>query len=1557
MSAVELLTEANKCGIRLWLEGEHLRYSAPKGALSAPLRKQLTEQKAELIALLRQTAASPLHAPPLRRVPRNGALPLSFAQQRLWFLNQIAPNNPFYNIAAAIPLEAPLNIAALQQSLNEIIRRHEALRTTFDEVGGTPVQIIAPQVILDLPRIDLRPWPAQQRRAEAIRLATEEARRPFNLAADPLIRTTLMQLDERSYFLLLTIHHIVADGWSMDIFFRELTVLYTAFAQGQSSPLSDLPLQYADYAVWQRNWLSGDVLAHHLDFWRRTLLDLAVLELPIARPRPLVANFQGAYQPFALPKAMIDELTTLSHRHNVTLFMTLLAAYVAVLSRYSGQTDIVVGVPVAGRNHVETEPLIGFFVNTLVLRIDAGDNPTFSALLQRVRSVALAAYAHQEVPFEKLVEELHPTRDLSRNPLCQVTFQLWHAGESLSAAHWRKQDQIEVERGAAIFDLSFRLWEYADGVRGGVEYSTDLFDTAAIARLVGHYLTLLQGALADPDTPLSALPLLTEVERQQVLEQWSGDTIPFAADGCLHHLFEQQVARTPDNLAVVGANQALTYAELNARANGLAHRLQQLGVGPDVCVGICMERSPALVIALFGVLKAGGAYVPIDPDYPLERIALMLHDAETPVVITQTHLRNRLPSLTGAVLCLDAPTAIAAAAEPPPSGVTLAHLAYVIYTSGSTGTPKGVMIPHAAIANHMQWMQAALPLIPADRVLQKTPFSFDASVWEFYAPLSVGATLVMAPAGAHADVQLLVKTIQVERITILQLVPSLLRILLNEQPEQFGQCRTLRRLFCGGEALSADLVKRCHTLLGLEIYNLYGPTEATIDTTCWRCQPDADSATVPIGRPIANVQVYVLDDNQQPTPIGAPGELYIGGVALARGYLHRPQLTAASFLPNPFATVPGARLYKTGDLVRYTPDGVLNFLGRRDQQVKVHGQRVELGEVEAALRKHPAVKEVVAAIRREQDTQTVVAYVLLNTGQQPATAETDDRERRIEHVQQWQEVYNEIIYRDVGAHASAQHDPTRNVVGWNSSYTGKPIPLNEMEEWLAQTVARVLRHRPQRVLEIGCGTGMLLFRIAPHCQRYHATDFSPVVLAHLQSLLATRDLPQVTLAEQAADNFAHIPAGHFDLVLLNSVIQYFPSADYLLDVLAGALNATAPGGHIFIGDVRNLALLNLFYLSVELAAVPASLPVSELARRIQQRLMQEEELVIDPLFFTLLRERFPRLSGVEIQPKQGHFRNELMQYRMDVILHVGCNCTPPPEGDFLDWRDHALDLAAIATYLTDRLPRRLSVTRIPNALVEPEQSLATLLNETDRSLDVATLLDQVTKRPNGAVAPQALGDLCNALPYHLTLSCAPGNGAVLDALFVRHDVMTEPPVWFAAENHRQVSWRQLANSPIQGMFTRRLAPELRKFVQRCLPDYMAPTSILLLDALPYTPSGKIDRQALLTLSNHRAPQALVFAPPRTPVEQKLAEIWQEVLAVAQVGGQDDFFQLGGHSLLAAQVISRIRQTFLIELPLRQIFLTSKLEELALAIEEMLLEDVERLEPVKTAVSTTSGLPT
>lgn len=952
----------------------HSKVSAERRA--ALLRKWQQERSA------RRAFAIPQQA-------KEEPLPLSFAQERIWFLHQMLPESPGYNLPIAFRMVGDVNIPALEQSFTELMRRHAILRTTFPERNSKPVQVIAPASRHVLSVTDLRLFPEDEREEQLRLHAAEEYEQPFDPVKGPLFRTRLFQMADQEHLLLITMHHLITDGWSNGILIRELGELYAAFTVDQASPLPELSLQYADIANWERTRFQQGALEKDLAYWKNQLSGApSVMQLPLDRPRPVIQTTSGAVYPFRAPEHILTNLQALCQREGVTSVMALLAAFKALLYRYTDQEDLVIGLPVFNRHHSETEGLIGLFVNTLVIRTSLADNPDFCTLLRRVRESILKAYEHQEYPFEKLVEALQPERDTSHTPLFQVMLSVGAGVDGHVAWPGLTLQPYDVERASANFDLTLEIMGYGDGLHFAFVYRTDLFDASTIERMTRHFCRLLEECVTQPDTRINVLPILSTDERQQILEHWNDTQVTYPRVHCLHQLFEEQAERTPEAIALVYEGKQLTYRQLNQQANQLAHFLIAQGVQPGVLVGITLERSLEMVVGLLGILKAGGAYVPLDPTYPRERLAYMLRDANVPVLLTQERLLVELPASDAAVVCLDRDWTMVAchSEETPTLERDPEHLAYVIYTSGSTGKPKGAMNTHQAICNRLLWMQEQYQLHDQDRVLQKTPFSFDVSVWEFFWPLITGARLVVARPEGHKDASYLVDVITREEISTIHFVPSMLQIFLEEPGVE--ACVSLQRVICSGEALSYDLQERFFERSCAALHNLYGPTEAAVDVTFWACERGSARRSVPIGHPVANTQIYILDQQLQPVPIGVAGELHIGGVQVGRGYLNRPELTAEKFIQEPFSQVPGACLYKTGDLARYLPDGTIEYLGRIDHQVKIRGLRIELGEIEAVLAEHPAVRDAVVVVKEIVPGDTrIFAYFTAYAGQTPDISE------------------------------------------------------------------------------------------------------------------------------------------------------------------------------------------------------------------------------------------------------------------------------------------------------------------------------------------------------------------------------------------------------------------------------------------------------------------------------------------------------------------------------------------------------------------------------------------
>jgi amino acid adenylation domain-containing protein len=900
----------------------------------------------------------------------------SFAQERLWFVQQLEPESAAYNVPRAIRIRGPLNLNTLEQSLNEIIRRHESLRTSFSLINGSLRQIVAESSPLRLPVVDLSGLSVDERRIKAHELAKREAALPFDLNHGPVVRAYVLRLQAEEHLLLLTMHHIVSDAWSAGIFFHELIAHYAQFSENRNTSVAPLTLQYRDFADWQRDWLQGDVSEEQLRYWKTQLADApAVLDIPTDRPRPASTD-RGASYTFSISPSLTEELRELSRRAGTTLFMTLLGAFSVLLHRHSGEVDIVVGTPVAGRNRAEIEGLIGFFINTLPLRIDLGANPTFETLLTRVKQTALEAFEHQDLPFEKLVEELKPERS-NRIPFFQVMFQFQHGPRNSASFGGLTFTTEAVENETAKVDLSLGAYERDGVLKFQMEYSTDLFDEVTIQSLLGRFEVLLQSIVSNPGVRMGDLEVMTQAERRQLLVEWNSTRENFGRHESLPEKLERQAERSPGVVALIDGDARLTFGELNARANKLAHYLKKAGVGPEEPVAVFVERSAHMIVALLGIVKARAAWVPLDVSYPKERVAYVLEDSQARVLLTQEKSRSRLPATHCRLIALDTDwdKIDAENAANPRIEVNAANAAYIIYTSGSTGKPKGVVGLHGATVNRLEWMYRRYPFAADEVCCQKTPLSFVDSIWEIFGPLLHGVPLVILPDNVVKDVNRFIDALNDARVTRLVLVPSLLRAMLET-----GAAERLSRLkwwTCSGEALTPVLVRRFQEQLpNAALLNLYGSSEVAADVSYYDVEPGEQADSIPLGRPIANTQLYILDANLRPVPVGVVGDIYAGGAGLARGYFDRPELTAEKFIPHPFASEAGLRLYKTGDLGRFRKDGTIEYKGRSDHQVKIRGSRVELGEVESALLTHPEVIEsIVVAHSDDSGEKRLTAYV------------------------------------------------------------------------------------------------------------------------------------------------------------------------------------------------------------------------------------------------------------------------------------------------------------------------------------------------------------------------------------------------------------------------------------------------------------------------------------------------------------------------------------------------------------------------------------------------------
>jgi amino acid adenylation domain-containing protein len=1455
---------------------------------------------------------------------------LSPMQQGMLFHSIYSPDSGVYFEQSLFTIKGDLNVSAFEGAWQKAVDRHSILRTSFLwEDLSSPVQVVHRHVDVGIAKHDWRNLSADQREQQLQSFIAEDRGRDFVLSEAPLMRLALFRFADDEYKFLFSRHHLLLDRWSRALLLKDFFALYEALSQAQQ-PTFDVVRPYRDYIAWLARQDAGDAE----NFWRTSLAGITE-PTPFVVERkadqPAIEGDQYADQRIHLSEAVTEKLQSVARQHRLTLNTLAQGAWALLLGRYSGAEDLVFGVTVAGRppGLAGVESMVGLFVNTLPQRVSL---PSTASVLPWLKDLQQSQATLQQYEYCSLLD----IQGWSEVPRSVQLFESIFVFENLPVSGSFETGsgglQMQSERGiGSITDYPITVL-VMPGLKLTVQivYDRTRFDDAAIARMLGHFSTLLQSMVSDPDQRLEEVALITDEERQQILGDWNQTRVDYERGRGMHELFEAQARKTPDEVALISEAERLSYGELNRRANQLAHYLKQLSVGPEVLVGVFMERSVEMIVGLFGILKAGGAYVPLDPTYPLERLRFTVNDARLSVVLTQARLVESLPASNAQVVCLDSdwPEISKQSATNPVSQVDEGNLGYLIYTSGSTGKPKGVAIEHGSAVAFFDWASRIFSREELDGVLFSTSICFDLSVFELFVPLCFGGKVILAE-----DALELPSLKAKGEVKLINTVPSAMAELvrLGGLPDE------LETVNLAGEPLRTALVRQIYEHPSVKrVFDLYGPSEDTTYSTFALRSADQPAT---IGRPVSNTRVYIVDRCFQPVPIGVPGELCLGGSGLARGYFERPELTADRFVPDPFSAESGQRLYRTGDLVRYAADGNIEYLGRVDHQVKIRGYRIELGEIEAVVNRHPGVREsVVLAREDEPGDRRLVAYVV--PGLKDSGADTSvDQALQSDKVSQWQSVWDETYREEVSA-----PEPTFNIIGWNSSYTGEPIPAAEMKQWVDNTVERVLSLEPRRVLEIGCGTGLLLFRIAPHSVSYHGTDLSAKALAYIKRQLAASSgrYENVTVSQQLADDFRGLEVGAYDTVILNSVVQYFPSVDYLVRVLEGVVKAVKPGGAIFLGDLRTLRLLDAFHTSVQLYGQRSSLPVKELLQRAQKEAAQEKELVLDPGLFAVLKSHLPQISRVEVQLKRGRARNELTKFRYDVILHIGDGPVPRVEGRWLQWRKDLTDERALRQLLAEDKPEVVGIAGVVNARVAEDVRALQLVNSEESPNTVGDLREALKHfNREAATEPDDLWKIGDQLGYEVELKWGAGSRDQCDLVFRRRDtaIVELLPLTQrrdelkSAEKSPGKSGAHYANNPLQAEIARNLVPELRRLLAEKLPEHMMPSAFVLLDALPLTTNGKINRRALPPPGQSRPELETDYVAPRTPSEEMLAVTWAEVLKLKQVGVNDDFFLLGGHSLLATQIISRVRERFSIELPLRYLFEFPTVAKLAVAIAE------------------------
>jgi amino acid adenylation domain-containing protein len=1469
---------------------------------------------------------------------------LSPQQKHLWVLQQNDLRQP-YRAHCTVLIEGNLDREILTTAVKKVVRRHEILRTTFHCLPGMtiPLQTISDRTPLSIAYLDLSNFNEQERETK-IKTLVKEVERSFDFEQGLILHLSLVTLSPFKHKLFIDLPALYADTITLQNLVSEISRAYKADFDRQE--LTDEPMQYILVSEWQNELLETEEAEIGKDYWhQKEISNFLGLKLPWENSSSKTLEFRPRSLANTIAPNLVTKLKSLVNEYNTTVSSFLLTCWQILLWRLTGSVSAI-AVACDGRMDEELESALGLFVKYLPIDSQLEENLRFSQVLQQIDATVREAYEWQECFDWERVGLVNNT-DVFFFPFC-FDFTECHieSGADVSFSICDRHaycDRFKVKLSCISQDNSL-ITEF--------HYDAELLAEREIERLSEQFSQFVENVIEKPTSTISELEILSSRERQQLLVDFNQTKTDYPKDRCIHQLFEEQAKRTPDNIAVICGDRQLTYAQLNQKANQLAHYLKQQGVSAEVLVGICVERSLDMIVGLLGILKAGGVYVPLDPAYPQNRLAFMLEDARVSLLLTQEKLVTKLPEKNSLVICLDRDWN-AIAQEPKNnlvSETTSNNLAYVMYTSGSTGKPKGVMISHQGLVNYLTWCTQAYAVEKGGGSPVQSSIGFDATITSLYSPLLVGQKVVLLPEKDEIEAlsQILSSN---NNFSLVKLTPAHLELLSQLLPNKEAESQT-RALIVGGEALLEKTLSFWRTYTPqTRIINEYGPTETVVGCCVYEVsEQNSLSGTIPIGRPIANTELYILDKHLQPVPIGVPGELYIGGVGVARGYFNRPELTGERFLPNPYGNEPGTRLYKTGDKARYLSDGNIEYLGRIDNQVKIRSFRIELGEIEAVLTQHPGVREaVVLAWEDNPGDKRLVSYLVPDPQYEANSASNSTTEAYSDRVSQWQQVFNNTY-----SQSAPEGDLTFNTLGWNESYTGLPIAKEEMREWLDSTVERILVRHPKRLLEIGCGTGLLLLRIAPHCARYFGTDISRSALDNIERQIAKLESPwsQVTLALKSADNLEDITPKAFDGVILNSVVQYFPSIDYLVKVLESAANKLDAGGFIFVGDVRSLPLLEAFHADVQLHKAPGSLSKVDLRQRVQTNINEEEELAIAPAFFYVLKQHLPQISHVRVQLKRGRYHNELTRFRYDVILYVGTEVYSTVEPQYLDWQENKLTLSTICQRLRETQPEILIVKNVPNTRVRSQLRLVELLksNEEFATADELRQALQQSFQEKG-IDPEDFWSLSGEFPYTIDINWSDTDVACYDVVF-KQSAIAFPIV---QKSFQQKPWNEYANNPQQGKLSRQLIPQLRSFLQENLPDYMIPSAFMRMKAFPLTSNGKVNRCALPTPDTSRHLEGDLVAP-RDRIEEVLAQIWLQVLGVERLGVYDNFFELGGHSLLATQVISHIRDTLKVELPLRRLFESPTIAGLAAGIRESRETEPGRKAPPILPVSRDRKLP-
>jgi amino acid adenylation domain-containing protein/non-ribosomal peptide synthase protein (TIGR01720 family) len=1474
--------------------------------------------------------------PSIDHVDRNIPLRLSFAQQRLWFLDQWQKNDSFYNMFEVWKLKGKLNKAALTRSFKALLERHEILRTAFTENAGIPIQIIKSMTEIEfkISEVNFSKFDSIQREEMINKNIYEEMHMPFDLSSSPLIRVTLISCSPNEFYLILIIHHIICDGWSIGILTRDLSEFYKNEILGDAeNNLPSLEIQYADYAVWQRKFLHGHGLHNHIAYWKHNLENLPVLNLPTDYIRLTVASYDGAACMMTIPHDLVKKLKELGKDESATLYMLLLSAFLILLFRYTNQEDIVIGSPIANRMHNDLENLIGFFVNSLVIRNDLSDDPTIKELIERVKQTTLRAYAHQDMPFEQLVEILQPDRDQQKNPLFQVIFALQNTPYEDFSLHKIHVERIEQFIQKIRFDMEWYFEEKGNEIIATCYYATSLFAEETIKQMLNYYKIILYNITDNIDATISSIILKKiSVEQSNYNEMFiNNSNFQETSLESLCSIFQKHVSSNPNAVAIYQEEKKYTYSYLDEESNKLAHKIINIGVHPEEAIGFYFEQSVEIIVSMLGIIKAGCAYVPLDINQPEDRTIDIVSNANIKVIITISNYENRLKlDKNISFIYIDKQENKKRVTSPLPSlKIYPENITYIMYTSGSTGQPKGVSITHQAIIR-LVTNTNYIKISPTDRIAQTASIAFDAATFEIWGALLNGASIVFISKHIILDKISFKDSINKYQVNIMWLTSGLFNYIIENY--DLDSFRNFSYLLVGGDIVNPGTVNKLLESGNSpqKIINGYGPTENTTFTTTYLIQDITENQkTIPIGNPITQTYIYVFDDNFNHVPIDIPGELYIGGKGLARCYLNDAALTADKFIPDPLGN--GARLYKTGDIVKWNKDKKLEFIGRKDNQVKIRGFRVELEEINHLIRKYPAVKDSVVITKQKGNNNYIYAYILLNTD------EAIHLNNHLENtqVEQWSKVFDEYIYQN----NNDSKDEAFNITGWISTYTKKPLSQEVMKQWLNYRINLIKRIAPKNIIEIGCGTGLILFQLAEYCNNYYGCDISEKSLSYIKHNLPSKlDKVNIKLESKAAHEIHNANCSMSDMVIINSVVQYFPSITYLIEVIESAMEKISIGGKIFIGDIRNYKLNELFHTSVSYFQLNNSdITIENFIKHVDKRATEDNELSIDPIFFTLLKKRYPRISHVTISLQHGKDHNELTRFRYDVLLHLDNPITSNNDNiRILDWHDDKLSFEKLSDYLNDKESKfPLLINNVPNSRIIDEMKIIDAIKKLKNDQLISSLESFIKEENyNKRIDPEDVFHLAEKFDFEAIASWSK-RPYEMDIVFLNDRVYPfEFPCKDPQLNKEEITYSKYASIPLHVKQNKIISEELTSYLKKNLPDYMIPSGLFILEKFPLTRNGKIDKQALPYETSDSNIETHISDDH---IANMLIEIWVTVLGSKKIDIKKSFFEMGGHSLLATQVVSRIRSIINAEITLKEFFGNSSINQLAKLIKQKTLE--------------------